>query len=320
MREIGGYIELDTYNGKMFHEDAAALNCGRHCLTYLIRSMKIKRIFLPEFVCDSVISACRRECVQIRFYPVNRQLRPVISRQAHGEWVYVINYYGQLGSQEIEKIREKYENLIVDNTHAYFQMPVKGTHTLYSCRKYFGVPDGAFLYSAVPLKETLKESVSFKHMQFLLGRYEKSAPEFYGEYRENNERFEHEPLMLMSRLTKNLLSAVDYEGVKEKRTANFIYLHERLRDINRMELVPYDGAFMYPLYIRNGEIFRKILAEKRIYIPLLWPDVFRRCRKGSVAYDMAQNILPLPIDQRYGFKEMEYLYETVSALLKYGMD
>lgn len=35
MKEIGGYIELDTYTGAMLHEKAIALNCGRGALEYL---------------------------------------------------------------------------------------------------------------------------------------------------------------------------------------------------------------------------------------------------------------------------------------------
>ena len=43
MKEIGGYIELDTYTGKEYHEDAVALNCGRNALIYLIRAKRIKK-------------------------------------------------------------------------------------------------------------------------------------------------------------------------------------------------------------------------------------------------------------------------------------
>lgn len=56
MKEIGGYIELDTYRGKMLHEKAVALNCGRNALAYLIKSKSIKRILLPYFLCSSVVN------------------------------------------------------------------------------------------------------------------------------------------------------------------------------------------------------------------------------------------------------------------------
>ena len=43
MREIGGYIELDTYTGPMLHGDGIKLNCGRNALAYLIEAKEIKR-------------------------------------------------------------------------------------------------------------------------------------------------------------------------------------------------------------------------------------------------------------------------------------
>ena len=44
MREIGSYIELDTYTGFMLHEDGMKLNCGRNALAYLVRRRE-SRVF-----------------------------------------------------------------------------------------------------------------------------------------------------------------------------------------------------------------------------------------------------------------------------------
>lgn len=43
MREIGGYIELDTYSGHILHNDGIKLNCGRNALSYLIKAKGIKK-------------------------------------------------------------------------------------------------------------------------------------------------------------------------------------------------------------------------------------------------------------------------------------
>ena len=64
---------------------------------------------------------------------------------------------------------------------------------------------------------------------------------------------------------------------------------------------------MYPLLLENGSEIRKHLQEQKIYIPTLWGDVFEVCRKGSLEYNYAENILPLPVDQRYGEEEMKLI-------------
>ena len=43
MKEIGGYIEFESYHGTLFHEGALGLNCGRNCLAYLIEACGIDR-------------------------------------------------------------------------------------------------------------------------------------------------------------------------------------------------------------------------------------------------------------------------------------
>ena len=77
MREIGGYIELDTYHLPMLHEGAIALNCGRNCLAYLFRSRGIRKIKLPFFICASIPGVCDREGVEKTFYHVGMDFKPV---------------------------------------------------------------------------------------------------------------------------------------------------------------------------------------------------------------------------------------------------
>ena len=149
----------------------------------------------------------------------------------------------------------------------------------------------------------------------MLGRYEKSASEFYNEYVANNDFFENEPIKLMSRLTNNILHGIDYEYVKNRRTENFTYLNEKLFSVNKLQLKIPQGAFMYPLYVNNGGVLRKKLQERKIYIPILWPSVFAICTDDELEYDMAKNILPLPVDQRYSLEDMKYLVDCILKLI-----
>ena len=314
MTEIGGYIELDKYALPMLHEGAISLNCGRNCLAYLLRARKIKKILLPKFLCDSVSNVCGRERVSVDFYSVGLNFMPIDIDLAEDEWLYIVNYYGQLGQDLLWELKEKYDRIIVDHAQAYFQMPLEGVDTLYTCRKFFGVPDGAFLYTESILEEELPVDVSYDRMHFLCGRFEREASEFYQEYVGNNQLFENEPIKKMSALTRNLLHGIDYEGVKERRSSNYRYLHKHLMDVNKLSLSVPQGAFMYPLYIENGMEIRRNLHRAKIYVPMLWPNVSENGRDESEC-DMACNILPLPVDQRYGKAEMDYILDYLKVYL-----
>ena len=116
--------------------------------------------------------------------------------------------------------------------------------------------------------------------------------------------------MAMSRLTENLLSGLDYEGIRQKRNENWMQLHAVLGNHNRLSLHTPDGPYMYPYYCENGMQIKKKLAEKKIYIPTLWPNVLE-AEENELEKDYTRNILPLPVDQRYGLADMTRLLKAL---------
>lgn len=94
------------------------------------------------------------------------------------KWLYVVNYYGQLKNEKIEKISNSAKKLIVDNVQAFFQPPVAHVQTIYNCRKYFGVADGAYLYSDKELKRDIHKDNSFNRYEFLRGVLKKLQMNF----------------------------------------------------------------------------------------------------------------------------------------------
>ena len=161
MKEIGGYIELDTYKRPMLHENAIALNYGRACLLYLIKTKQIKKIAIPYYLCEAISNLCKANDVEVSYYRINVSFKPCSISIKDDEWLYLVNYYGQLGNDYISEVVKKHSKVIVDNTQSYFSEPVKNVDTLYTCRKYFGVPDGAFLYTDIHLREALEYDVSY---------------------------------------------------------------------------------------------------------------------------------------------------------------
>ncbi|MDO5415894.1 MAG: hypothetical protein Q4F29_01730, partial [Lachnospiraceae bacterium] len=215
--------------------------------------------------------------------------------------------------------------MIADYTHSFFQKPLPGIPTLYSCRKFFGVADGSYVSAsgcdalAAGRYQNLPVDVSYDRMHFLLGRFEAPASEFYQEYAENNEIFTTEPVKQMSKLTHNLLRGIDYEFVKEQRSANFAFLHRHLKKWNRLDLPDITGAYAYPFWpkegLPEGHLLRRPLISQKIYVPTLWPEVLSLCTEDSPECPMAADILPLPVDQRYGEPDMMEILKILESLL-----
>lgn len=316
MKEYGGYIELDNYYGNEYYADMISLNCGRNCLAYLIEARDIHKIYLPYFLCDSVMQTCMKYDVIIEYYSVDEQLKPHITNEIEEDaYLYVVNYYGQLEKEYILQLSRRYHNLIVDYVQAFFTPPLEHIDTIYSCRKYFGVPDGAYLSTDVKGTSQYPRDISYKRMQFLLGRYELEASKFYDEYVNNNNAFDMEPVKHISKLTANLLKGIDYGFVKKQREENFRYIHDKLEKKNKLLIHEVPGPFMYPLWIENGHLIRKMLKNEKIYIPILWPDVFGHCMPGSLEYQLADDILPIPIDQRYDSCDMKEMLRIIGKYI-----
>ena len=312
-REIGGYMELERFGGSLLHDGALALNSGRACLAYLIEQRQIRKIVLPSFLCDAVRRVCLDRGVEIRSYAVGYDFLPRNISCGEDEWLYVVNYYGQLTQEVLHSLSENFPRLIVDNAQAYFAPAVEGVDTIYTCRKFFGVADGAFLYTDADPAE-LQRDESFDRMDFVLGRFERPAGEFYAQAAGNNDRPSFDTPRYMSALTENLLRAIDYDSVKARRTENFALLHSRLGAMNQLALRPIAGAFAYPLMLDAAPALRKGLIERKIFVPTLWPNVLKEQQPGTTKYRLANNILPLPCDQRYGPEDMELIIQAVLDL------
>jgi len=310
--EIGGYIELERFHGSIYHDGAIALNCGRGCLAYLIAARQIEKMLVPSFLCDSVTSLCLREGVSLREYSVGEDLQPVWNFEvAEGEYLLLVDYYGQLTNESRMHAGEiSFGRLIVDETQNYFALPQEGVDTLYTCRKYFGVPDGGFLYTDALRIEGLARGESRERVGYLIGRLERSAEEFYADAAANNESFADEPALIMSRFTENMLRAIDYERVIASRNANYEQLEAEFGKVNQLDLSKPVGPFAYPLLLEDGMRLKRELAQEGIFVPTLWPNVAEQA-EDDLARRYARDILPLPVDQRYGPAEMDAIVHAL---------
>ena len=178
--EIGGYFGLEPLISNEYYKDLLALNTARNALLYILKARKIQKLYIPYYLCDSVSEMCNREGYKYEFYHINSGFLPVFEKAlSDNEYLYIVNYYGQISYEQIKKLQAKYKRIIIDNVQAFFQKPVQGIDTIYSCRKFFGVPDGAYLSTDCKLEEDLPDDVSSGRLKHLLGRFETGSASTY---------------------------------------------------------------------------------------------------------------------------------------------
>lgn len=308
---------MEEFSGEGFHPNAVAVNSGRSGLAFLIENYNIKRIAIPDYVCESIPDICREYGVSVRYYEVDQHLRaPKDIFASDDEWLYVINYFGQISDDELSAMVKAHERLILDFAQAFYSQVPDSSNSLFTCRKYFGVPDGGYVYSATENpREALLPSQSWDRFTHLLGRYEQEASLHYQASSDNEAAIAQLGLQGMSPLTTNLLRAVDYEKIAAQRSANFKILDERLGHRNKLSPILTRGPFSYPLLVEDGAQLRAFCHSQKIYVPSLWPNVLESDLSGACALDFAANLLPLPIDQRYSERDMNYIADIIEDYL-----
>lgn len=324
--EIGGYLQMEELPGREYHPELFALNLARCAFLFAADLRGFKKVYLPFFLCDSVIDAARHHGMEIEFYHIDENFYPVLPDPIDKNALfYVVNAYGQLSDDMLRLLLDRTGCcLLVDHVHDFFRKPLPGMDALYSCRKFFGLPDGAYLsignglphskdasaqYSALP------KDHSSSRMGHILGRYEDGASAHYQTMLANADAFHKEPPKQMSSLTHNLLRGIDYETAKSKRNENYQVLQQTIGSYSGKVFHQTDGPLCYPFYTRHGVSIRKALAAEKIFVPTYWSNVVRDLSENSLEYDYAANILALPCDQRYTPDDMEYLASVLRRLL-----
>lgn len=312
VRAIGGYFELadrDCESGRM-PVDGIALNTCRNALEYIILQLAdARRIFIPYFTCEAVIEPLKRLLIEYRFYHINEQLEIAEEIELdEGDYIIANNYFG-IKDAYIAGLVGKYgDRLIVDNAQALFAPVLPKVKAVYSTRKYVGVADGGFAVGVPSLGVIdYEEDNSSDHDSHLYIRKERGAEAGFKDYQASECKLDNQPIRRMSSQTKEILSQIDYGLIIEKRRQNYEHLHIALGEKNLLQLPSMDSftcPLVYP-FMTDDESLRGRLIQNKVFVARYWPNVLEWCSKDEVEYKLATHIIPLPIDHRYGKREMD---------------
>ena len=313
MEEIGNHFKLEKLDGNKFHQTDLFFSSGRNCLRFIISKRNIKKILIPYFLCETVSESAINEGIEIEYYHIDNNYKPIDmpTNMNSGTFLYLVNYYGILTGEPIIDIVDKYKNVIVDNTHNFYDDNKYGVDTIFNYRKYFGVPDGACIISNLQYDPQLPKSKSLNRIVEFIEREESGKYFHYSTFMEADQYFHNEPISYISQFSDNYLKVINYGNCFTKRLTNYEYLNEKLSKYNLLNISDNIKLnFMYPFLVDDGIGLRKYLLENNIYANLFWPNVYNN-GSNNFEISLAENTVLLPIDQRYGLDEMKYISNKI---------
>lgn len=313
---VGGYLELELpRGGSFFHDEALLYQSARAAFRALLQAKSPARVFVPEFICDSMITPLIDEGVSYLRYELDEALYlPKIASLEKDDIILYVNYYGTCQAQ-VDRVLKSFpsDQVVLDFSQAFFDPPrERALATLYSPRKFFGVPDGGMLISAldVPAPETQDDN-SIYRLPHLLKRLYADPEDGYEDYIQAERSLDETTPRAMSDLTRRLIESIDFEWTREQRFANFSYVHTVLGDLNEFSIN--DSLLTAPLcypFSRGNARIREQLLRNRVFVPTYWSEAQKHV--GAGFYDRnIESLLPLPVDQRYGEEDMDLMISLV---------
>lgn len=303
-KEIGGFFGLEFNQTDKFiykNQNPYYFNSARSAFFVLLNSLNVEKILMPKFICNSMISPLMMLGIEIVYYDLDDEFYPII-KQYNNEYLLYVNYFGVCTKNQHQLLAEyPWDKLIFDHSQAFFVSPVNNIHTLYSPRKFLPIADGGVLLSPAkisgnPIAELQNLENQYEH---LFKRVLYGAKMAYADFQKSEQCFEGNIPNVISPITQEILSVLEYQEMQEKRLDNFKVLHSLLGEYNALSLDVLDitSPLTYPfLCPHKGEVLKQILIANQVYIPTYWRDCMERVGNDSNEYNWVNNLVHFVCD------------------------
>ena len=289
-RVIGGEFELKA----MPDAPPIPLGCysyasGRAALYQILMSVKLEtfKVWLPDWLCESMINAVRKAGLDYGFYSLGQDLRMdverfVIDRKSvsGNDAIVLVNYFGLTDVERtIAELRAaKVDCMVIeDDVQALFSFFGKKSqaadYRFTSLRKTIAAPDGGLVKTLreMPIAKVRNTFAKWKLRGALVkGKADETMADhdYLTLFERGEELIEHNYKRGMSREAAAILVDTDLEMVAARRKENADYLVKQLLEIDVPPLLPL-GDNMVPLFvpimIKNRDEVRRNLSMNRIF-------------------------------------------------------
>lgn len=302
---------------------------ARSGIKILIDLLEPTNVWMPSYLCPTMIEGVDQKKTNLRFYEIDYNLRIPsvnwIEQIQAGDIVAMIDYFGFPLDINVATLAKKRGGLVLEDACQALLSEYVGQHAdfvLFSPRKFTGVPDAGILASCC---DVMFDNVELEAVPVLwwLSRLEATINrrEFdqYGCERRWYQLFQATQATMpcgyyaMSDLSKQLLrKSFNYSDIAQVRIENYSVLVSKLKDIALFpKLSEGTVPLGFPVRYSRRDLIREKLFQEQVYPPVHWqldqvtPEEFRGSRR------LAGHIMTLPCDQRYDKADMERIAQII---------
>lgn len=299
---------------------------------------------VPAYTCETVLEPFITRDLKLTYYETDLELRStaeeIIKRleETHASIFLFHHYFGFKTISDVDTVieysREHGITTIEDRTQSMYSgwQPSEADYHVGSIRKWHGVPDGAYLLSRVgriegkpteydrPLEEAMVEASMRKYRYMIEDKGEKH--DFLDQYGKAKEILDsREKAYSISPVSQSLQSHLNISAMAERRRENYRALLESTcwtEDIHpTLSVEPTNETPLYfSLWVDDRASLQKYLAGHSIYAPIIWPKPEVCPIFSDDIENLYSHMLCIPIDQRYGSEEMNYITQIITKYVE----
>ncbi len=315
---------------------------GREAITQIIKSLKFKKeekIFLPSYLCESVLNPFQKKSIKTIFYKIKNNLEidlnDIIEKiDNNTKAILIIHYFGFLQPINIMKELKNKLFVIEDITHSILSAnPGKtsgsiGDISFASFRKLLPIPDGAVIsYNNENIKIPKLAKVDLSHMWYTnfreLGMYyrgnfirngdafsKKISQIYFQKSEELLEEIYQNPCNI-SKISMTIFNKLNIKEIIKQRRENFLNIQKFNNHIIKPIFPKLKKGICplgFPILSNNRNELRDYLIKNKIYPPIHWnlPNIINK-DEFKVSWEISNKELTIPIDHRYNKFHLNYI-------------
>ena len=335
-----GLAETSTFNKvkpSFLNDRNLLLANARSGIWVLIDLLSPPQVWMPSYLCGTMLQAVEMEVTTVRFYEIDSHLKipslEWLNEVQANDLVVVIDYFGFPCDRScVKAAQERGAWVLEDASQALLSEDVGqfADYVLFSPRKFLGVPDGGILSF-----NHIKHSIELDRIQLttppeswwlkaftasVLRRefdHHDGSRSWFKLFQEANAECPIGPYA-MSELSQMLLRhCLDCSMIAQKRVENYQVLAKLLVDLAIFPTLPPKVVPLgFPVRVKNRDKVRQILFDRQIYPPVHWQIQQIVPKKFRDSHQLADEIMTLPCDQRYDIQEVEWMAQLLKRALK----
>lgn len=334
--KIGGFFGLEAFSHVPSHSvfsawkldttPYCAFSNARSALYHLIAYLKPARVWLPSYCCQSLREGSSYPDSTVHYYPLTASLSPdtgFLSRElSPHDTVIGIDYFGRSPDAAFLSYVQSHPDITwIEDCSQALQGFHWGHYTLYSPRKLLGVPDGGILVSAnhpLPPSPTLTtEAPHASHPACLRAAdSDESHNDVWHAANQRHEASQSISFNGMSSTSHAILTHADAEIIAQTRRCNHAFLHSHLVNIALYpECDEHSVPFGFPIRSSMRSALAAYLASHGVFASHHWPTLPSPAEEHTDIHVLADHLLTLPCDQRYGLDDMARVVHHVRDFL-----